>query len=148
MMIGKIDFFYLFIVVIILFGACSKEEDANEGTFTITVSAFSLNNGIYEYTGNDLDFQSEGDCQVWSRTAMPDQHSSSNHLHYNAASNVDYNSLDTILIYTEYGPELDQNAIENTCATAVGGVTKTVSSTTYYQDKPNVYLKITEVVKN
>ena len=79
---------------------------------------------------------------------MPDLHNSSNHLHYNAASNVDYNSVDTILIYTEYGPELDQNAIENTCATAVGGVTKTVSNNTYYQDKPNVYLKITEVVKN
>ena len=96
-MFGKIDFFHLFIFVIILFGACTKEEEANEGTYTITISAFSLINGIYEYTGNDLVFQSEGDCQVWSRTAMPDQHSSSNHLHYNAASNVDYNSVDTIL---------------------------------------------------
>lgn len=148
MMIRKINCFLLIIIAIILIGSCNKEESQNQGTYTITVSAFSLNNGIYEYTGNDLVFQSEGDCQIWSRTAMPDLHSNSNHLHYNAASNVDYNSVDTLLIYTEYGPELDQSAIENTCATASGGVTKTVSSATYYQDKPNVYLKITEVVKN
>ncbi len=127
---------------------CDKSESNTSDSFTITVSAFSESNGYYVATGNELIFQTSGDCQTWSRTAQADVHSSSTHLHYNAASNVSYNSTDTIFNWTEFGPELDQASIDATCAAGLNGKIKTVSASTYYQDKPNVYLKITKVEKN
>ena len=130
---------------------CSKEdEDASSdssGNYTITVGAFSLNNGVYTALGNELVFDSKQDCQTWSRTASGDGHNTNDHLHYNAASNVSYNHSTTTFTYTEYGPEIDQATIESTCSKGANGVTKTVNNTTYYKDKPSVYLKITSVVE-
>ncbi len=142
--------FITFLTIISIIGySCDKNEDNNtdSSTTTITVSAFTLNNGVYTNTGNILTFDSEADCQTWSRNSLDTIHGNNGaHLHFNAATNVSYNSTDTIFTYTEYGPELDQAAIDSTCAVAdSSGVTKTVTASTYYQDKPNVYLKITNV---
>ena len=54
----------------------------------------------------------------------------------------------TTFSWTEYGPELDQESIEMTCGAAAVGVNKTVNNLSYYQDKPNLYLKIINVVEN
>ena len=141
----------LAITLLIGFSSCSKDEEIktseDHSTYTITIGAFSLDNGTYTSLGKELVFDSKASCQTWSRTAQGDGHESNEHLHYNAASNVSFVSSNTTFTYTEYGPELDQATIEATCAKGANGVTKTVNNTSYYQDKPNVYLKIIKVVE-
>lgn len=132
--------------LMVCFSSCDKSD---AGTYTITVGAYTKDSlGNYVFTGNELIFNSNEACQTWSRTASGDAHSSSAHLHYNAAANVSYNSTDITFSWTEYGPELDQESIETTCNNAIGGVNKTVDNTSYYQDKPNLYLKIISIVEN
>lgn len=143
----------MFGILIVIFCACTKEdesiiEEGNGTSWTITVGAYSLDNGIYTETGNELIFDSEKECQTWSRTAQGDNHDSNSHLHYNAVADVSYNSSSVSFSWTEYGPEIDQTSIDNTCTNGVGGVDKTVTNSDYYQDKPNVYLKITSVIEN
>ena len=61
--------------------SCNK---SNSESYTITVGAYtqdSIDN--YIFTGNELIFDSNEECQIWSRTAPGDSHSSSSHLHYN-----------------------------------------------------------------
>lgn len=123
----------------------SCDKSTNDRDYTITVGVFTENNGVYTATGNELIFDSKTECQTWSRTAQGDAHDANTHLHYNAATNVSYNSTDSIFSWTEFGPELDQAAIEATCAAGLNGVTKTVNASSYYQDKPSVYLKIIKV---
>jgi hypothetical protein len=138
-------------LILLLFGltllntGCDESETDLTGSYTITVEAFTESNGVYTATGNQLVFNSKEECQTWTRTAQGDPHGSASHLHYNAAANVSYNETDTIFSWTEFGPELDQGSIDATCASGANGVSKTVTSTSYYQDKPNVYLKITKV---
>lgn len=138
--------------MISVLAACTKEEEPTEEndntSWTITVGAFSLNNGVYTALGNELIFDSKEECQVWSRTAQGDNHDSNSHLHYNAAADVSYDDNSTTFSWTEYGPETTQASIESTCSNGANGVSKTVDNTSYYQDKPNVYLKITSVVEN
>jgi hypothetical protein len=141
----------LFALSLITIG-CDKNKNATVITpvittpgFTITVGAFSESNGTYTALGNELIFDSSEECQTWSRTAQGDVHNSATHLHYNAAASISYNHTDTIFSWTEFGPELDQSAIEATCSAGLNGKSKTVNTTSYYQDKPNVYLKITRV---
>ena len=121
----------------------------SESTYTITVGAYTLDSaGNYEFTGNELVFHSHEECETWSRTAPPDAHSSTSHLHYNAAADKNYNHGTTTFSWTEYGPELDQQAIETTCSAGVNGASKTVDDQQYFQDKPNLFLKITSVIEN
>lgn len=136
-------FILVFITGIFTF-SCNKSA-----SYTITIGVFTQDSlGNYISTGNDLILDSKTECQTWSRTAQADAHSTSSHLHYNAAANVSYDEDNTSFTWTEYGPELDQQTIESTCSAGVDGVTKTVNNTTYYQDKPTVFLKIIDVVKN
>lgn len=139
--------------------ACKKEEEVEEvveteqssssdSSWTITVGAYSLSNGVYTDLGNELVFDSQEECQTWSRTAQGDAHDANAHQHYNAAANVSFVSSSTTFTWTEYGPEVSQSAIETTCANGANGVTKTVNNNSYYQDKPNVYLKIKSAVEN
>lgn len=148
---NKISLLITTILIINLLG-CSKDdsgvEEINSTSWTITVGAFSLNNGIFTALGNELIFDSKEECQVWSRTAQGDNHNSNSHLHYNAAADVSYDNNLIIFSWTEYGPEIIQASIENTCSDGVNGVSKVVNDYNYYQDKPNVYLKITNVVEN
>jgi len=144
------------VILMVSLLACNKEEpSANEtpiendpGSWTITVGAFSLDDGVYTDLGKELVFESQADCQTWSRTAEGDSHESGSHLHYNAATDVAYESSTSTFRWTEYGPEVDQQTIEATCAAGEDGVTKTVTETSYYKDKPNVYLKIIKVEEN
>jgi len=105
-------------IIILSFLSCSKEEDTvieeqpiteevpNPGnSVIITVGVFTENNGVYTPTGKELYFDSEEECQTWSRDAQGDNHSPSVHLHYNAAANVALNSTQTSFSWTEYGPE-------------------------------------------
>jgi hypothetical protein len=149
----------MLVVLMVSFQSCTKEEevivdeaatpDVNDASsWTITVGAFSLSNGEYTALGNELIFDSKEECQTWSRTAQGDSHDSNPHLHYNAAAAVSYNNSTTTFTWTEYGPETDQTSIESTCSAGANGVTKTVDDNSYYQDKPNVYLKITNVEGN
>ncbi|MDG2418921.1 MAG: hypothetical protein P8M17_08020 [Saprospiraceae bacterium] len=148
---NKISLLITTILIINLLG-CSKDdsgvEEINSTSWTITVGAFSLNNGIFTALGNELIFDSKEECQVWSRTAQGNNHNSNSHLHYNAAADVSYDNNLIIFSWTEYGPEITQASIENTCSDGVNGVSKVVNDYNYYQDKPNVYLKITNVVEN
>lgn len=132
--------------------ACSKDDDSTtketDTTWTITIGAFTLDNGTYIATGNELIFDSKEECQTWSRTAEGDSHNPNTHLHYNAAANVSYDNTSNTFAWTEFGPEVDQTSIENTCSNGTDGVNKTVNDNTYYQDKPNLYLKIVKVVEN
>lgn len=143
----------LLVGLMVSFFACTEKEESipeqNESSsWTITVGAFNLNNGVYTALGNEFIFDSEEGCQIWSRTAQGDSHDTDSHLHYNAATNVVYDPNTINFSWVEYGPEIDQASIENTCSNAVNGVEKTVNDTGYYQDKPNVYLKITSVIEN
>lgn len=118
-------------------------------TYTITVGAYTQDtSGNYEFTGNELIFHSHEECETWSRTAPPDAHSSSSHLHYNAATDKNYDHVTTTFTWTEYGPELNQQAIESTCSAGINGAVKTVDDQNYFQDKPNLFLKITSVIEN
>lgn len=124
------------------------ENEATNITWTITIEAFTLADDTYTSTGKTLIFDSKEKCQTWSRTANGDDHNSNSHLHYNAAANVNYDNTSVTFTWTEYGPEIDQISIENTCSNGVNGITKTVNNKSYYQDKPNLYLKIVSVVEN
>lgn len=119
---------------------------SSEATSTVHVGAYTLDGETYTDTGVELVFASEGECQTWSRTAQGDGHDSESHQHFNAAANVSFDSEAMVFTWTEYGPELDQASIEATCSAGVDGFTKTVDDSSYYQDKPNLYLKITDVV--
>lgn len=135
-----------------LIGCSSNDDDVNEEvtnskTYIITVEAYTLSDGIYTSTGKELIFDSKEECQTWSRTAPGDNHDSNTHLHYNAAANVAYSESSNTFQWTEYGPEVDQTSIENTCSAGIGGVTKVVTDHSYFQDKPNLYLKISNVVE-
>ena len=131
----------LFLNGMITLSSCNKEQQ-----YTVTVGVFQLSNDVYTATGNELTFVTQDECQTWSRTAQADNHSSSEHLHYNAAINVSYDNSTRTVTWTEFGPELDQVSIDNTCAAGVNGVTKSVNDTDYFMDK-NIYLKITNVVE-
>jgi len=121
----------------------------NAQTYTITIGAYTLDNSAnYIATGNFLVFNSYDQCQIWSRTAGADAHFSFSHLHYNAADDVFFDNVTTTFSWKEYGPELDSAAISATCSAGVFGVNKTVNNISYYQDKPNLYLKIDTVVQN
>jgi len=148
---NKISLLITTILIINLLGSSKDDsgvEEINSTSWTITVGAFSLNNGIFTALGNELIFDSKEECQVWNRTAQGDNHNSNSHLHYNAAADVSYDNNLIIFSWTEYGPEITQASIENTCSDGVNGVSKVVNDYNYYQDKPNVYLKITNVVEN
>jgi len=140
-------------LLLIIAFACDKDEQAlnnenDDRTWTIRVGAFTLDNGAYTATGHELVFHSKEDCQTWSRTAQGDQHDANAHLHYNAATDVDYDHASVVFSWTEYGPEISQSLIETTCDNGLNGARKTVSEDSYYQDKPNLYLKITSVVEH
>lgn len=123
-------------------------DASDQGSWTISVGAFTLDGDTYVDTGVALTFESEGTCQTWSRTARGDAHDSESHPHYNAATNVAYDNDAKTFSWTEYGPELDQSSIEATCAQGTGGVTKTVDEDSFYQDKPNLYLKLIGAVQH
>ena len=129
--------------------ACNKEDitPKSSGQYAIVVGAFKLSDGEYTATGNELIFKSEEDCQIWSRNAQGDNHSSAKHLHYNAATDVSYNYSTKTFSWTEYGPELNETAIDSTCNAGIDGVKKIVTNIGYYKDKPNVYLRITSVTE-
>ena len=126
--------------------SCEKETNS-EDSYTITIAAFELVNGIYTNTGNTITFNSVGDCQTWSRTSNDTIHGNNgSHLHFNAAKNVNYNAADSIISYTEFGPELSQEDIDAVCSNnSQNGVDKVVTASSYYQDKPTLYLKIINV---
>lgn len=134
------------IIILLCLSACKK---GSGDVFEITIGVYSKDSlGIYFDTGKELNFNSNDDCQIWSRSAMPDSHSNDTHLHYNAAKNVHFDEGTNTFTYTEYGPELDESSIQITCEEGIGGVTKSVNDQNYYQDKPNVYLKIKSIVRN
>lgn len=129
--------------------SCKKEdESSSNSTWTITIESFTLDNGTYTTTGKELVFDSKEECQIWNRTAQSDSHDSNAHLHYNAAGSVSYENSSITFSWTEYGPEIDQATLENICSNEDNGVNKTVNDNSYYQDKPNLYLKIVSVVEN
>ena len=135
------------IVSVLTISSCNKDEENDATEYKITVGAYTLEDGNYIDTGNELIFNSNEECQTWSRTAGADLHSADSHLHYNAAASVSYDNSSTTFNWTEFGPEIDQTSIESTCSSGLGGVSKSVNNSTYYQDKPNLYLKITNVVE-
>lgn len=138
---------YLYLTLLLIWSITSCDNNTDDNGYTITISAFELNNGVYTNTGNSIILNSTDACQTWSRTSLDTIHGNNGaHLHYNAAKEVNYDAQNTSISYTEYGPELSQEDIDAVCSTnASGGVSKTVNSSAYYQDKPNVYLKITNV---
>lgn len=110
----------------------------------VTVGVFQqAASGSYVNTSRTLVYQVGSQCQTWSRTAQGDATNAGEHLHDNAATNVSYQG--ETVTWTEFGPEHSQAAIEATCAAGAGGVTKSVNSTTYYQDHPGVFLRIVKV---
>lgn len=134
------------LALFIAFVHCTKSDEA---TYTITIGAYTQDSlGNYQFTGNELIFHSEEECEIWSRTAPPDAHSSESHLHYNAAANKQFDFNSMTFSWTEFGPELDTQTIESTCNEGMNGTRKTVNDQGYYQDKPNLYLKITQVAEN
>ena len=108
---------------------------------------FILDGTTYTDQDKDLVFVTQDECQSWSRTAQGDSHDSASHDHFNAAKNTTYNADTETISWDEFGPELDQDAIDATCSAGNNGATKTADKTTYSQDK-NFYLQIKTVVEN
>lgn len=148
-----------FLAGLTLFTACKKEDDEMEEeptttqtenedkSYTVTVGVFVLNGSSYEDQNKDLVFETQGACQSWSRTAQADNHSSSSHDHFNAAKNTTYDLETETITWTEFGPELDQSAIDQTCEDGSSGATKTANKTEYSEDK-NFFLQIKSVVES
>ena len=126
---------------------CGKEEVDPNASYTVTVGVFLLNNGTYEDQNKDLTFITQEDCQSWSRTAQADTHSTTTHLHYNAAKNTTYDASSETITWVEYGPEISQEDIDATCTAGIDGATKIANKTDYSVDK-NFYLQIKSVVEN
>ena len=124
-------------------------SEVNE-SYTITAGVYTLTEGEYVDTGKILTFDSHAECQVWARDAQADVHSDKVHDHWNAAGDVhfDYDDVNSVFTWTEYGPELDAETVEGLCVNKEDGVTKTIDETNYYQDKTNLYLKIINIVTN
>ena len=143
-----LNFKTLLILSILVFTSCNKDDEEVESTnsYTVTVGVYILNGGTYEDQNKDLVFQTQDACQTWTRTAQGDTHSSSSHDHFNAAKNTSYDATTETLTWTEFGPELDQVAIDATCESGNNGATKTATKTSYNADK-NFYLQIKSVVE-
>ena len=122
-------------------------SEVNE-SYTITAGVYTETDGVYVDTGKTLTFDSRAECQVWARDAQADGHSTGVHKHWNAAGDVYYDNVNRVFTWTEYGPELDAGTVEGLCVDKVDGVTKTIDETNYYQDKPNLYLRIVNIVTN
>ena len=116
--------------------------------YTITAGVYTLTDEEYVDTGKTLTFDSHAECQVWARDAQADDHSDKVHDHRNAAGDVQYDDVNRVFTWTEYGPELDAGTVEGLCLNKENGVTKTIGETYYYQDKANLFLKIINIVTN
>jgi hypothetical protein len=134
----------LFLSTTTIISSCNKDSDK---TYTVTVGVYILNGSTYEDQNKDLIFETQEGCQSWSRTAQADNHSSTTHDHFNAATNTTYDANNETISWTEYGPELDQSAIDATCEAGVDGAVKTANKTDYIVDK-NFYLKIKSAIEN
>ena len=137
------------LINILLLVSCNNENTENiteETTYSITVGVYILNGTEYIDQNKDFIFLTQEECRFWSRTAQADTHSTVSHEHYNAAKNTTYNSNTQMITWVEYGPEIDQNSIDITCANGSNGVTKTVNKVSYTADK-NFFLKIKSVVE-
>ncbi|MDX8390427.1 MAG: hypothetical protein R8M38_08045 [Mariprofundaceae bacterium] len=110
----------------------------------VTVGVFRQEADMsYTDTGITLTFTVGVHCETWDRTTQGDDFNASPHLHYNAADLSFYS--DDSFGWTEFGPGHTLQEAQDTCEAGVGGVEKVVNSTSFYKDKPNVYLKITNV---
>ena len=124
-----------------LFTFCSSETTSSSTTTaTVTIGAYTQSGSDYIDTGKDIEHKVGVTYYTWTRTAQNDAHQSATHDHYNAGTNSSY-ANDTFT-WTEFGPELSQSEIDTTCAGGQDGVTKSVTSTTYYEETPGLYLKI------
>jgi len=131
--------------LIMVLSGCDSSEDT---TTTSCVSPTCITIGVYELVGTtyidqnkDIQHIVDLSCESWSRTALADTiDSSGSHLHYNAASTKSYDGTD--FLWTEYGPEHSQAAIDTTCNIGSGGVSKSVNSTDYLSDTGTTYLRI------
>jgi protocatechuate 3,4-dioxygenase beta subunit len=124
------------------------ETDHAIGSHTITAGVYTLTDGDYIDTGRILTFDSHVECQVWARSATADEHSDETHDHWNAAGDVFYDEINRTFTWTEYGPELDSETVEQLCLIKEDGVTKTIDETNYYKDKANLYLRIISIEQN
>ena len=124
------------------------ETDHAIGSHTIIAGVYTLTDGDYIDTGRILTFDSHAECQVWSRSATADEHSDETHDHWNAAGDVFFDEINRTFTWTEYGPELDYETVEQLCLDKEDGVTKTIDETNYYKDKTNLYLRIISIEEN
>jgi hypothetical protein len=121
------------------------------GTVTITVGVYEMDDsgGYTALNVDPLVFDVGVSCQMWDRVARA--HGSLGgldaaeeaHDHFNAGDDTSW--VDGTFTWTEYGPEHSLGDAEVTCAAGVGGVTKSVTETDYFEDKPGVYLRIDSV---
>lgn len=136
-----------------LITSCSSDDDdkdeikSENGDYTITVGIYILESGVYEYQNKDFVFKTQEACQTWSRTAPGDIHSSNAHEHFNAAKNTTYNPDTETITWNEFGPEVDQQSIDDTCEKGSNPAIKTANKADYTADK-NIFLKIKLVEKN
>lgn len=146
---------YHFLSAIVVIGflliGCEKEEDPSvskikldDSSKTITVGIFYKSNDEYISTGKKLYFNSKTECQSYIRNAEADNHSSITHLHYFSAGSVYLNESDTIFVWTEYGPQMNQASIDHYCNNKINGIKKEISTKDYYKDN-NSYLKILRI---
>ena len=116
----------------------------------VTVGVYTQSDeDCYIDTGRTLFFEVDSACYVWTRTSQGHDENGNldaqegAHDHFNAADDMSY--TDGIFTWTEYGPEHSHEAIEDTCASGVDGVVKSVSSVDYYADHGGLYLRIVDI---
>ena len=137
-------------IFIAVYLSAQNTDDTNHaiGSHTIVAGVYTLTDGDYIDTGRILTFDSHAECQVWSRSATADEHSDETHDHWNAAGDVFFDDINRTFTWTEYGPELDYETVEQLCLDKEDGVTKTIDETNYYKDKANLYLRIISIEEN
>ena len=116
---------------------------------TITIGVYERVNFAYTDVNKDLTYNTGENCQTWSRLTQgsdEDLHIDGDepHTHYNAATDVTYDEANSAVTWTEFGPEISQEDIDETCSLGANGATKTVNMTDYYS-QDGFYLRIKSV---
>lgn len=119
------------------------ENNVETESTKIGVAIYNESNGEIVHANRYFYFETDKKCQNWSFAVQPDAHSSEEHYHYFAASEVDFKTTFTTaeLSWEEIGPALNADEVLASCNSGADGETVTINMQDYYPYN-EVYIKI------